>query len=113
MTMTAHTAGPWAYHSRHAGLGRSTHAITSLSAPHAGHVAFVYSKEGAGNGSGEANARLIAAAPDMLAALRTLEHAAAFVPVQDNSNANPDAVRLRAALTEARAAIAKAEGAQP
>ncbi len=49
----------------------------------------------------EANARLIAAAPDLLAALKLLESAARILP----PNIDPDSP-----LAQARAAIAKAEG---
>lgn len=38
-------------------------------------------------------------------ALRRLEMAARFVPIEDNTDANPDAVELRAALKDAEAAL--------
>jgi hypothetical protein len=57
-----------------------------------------------------ANARLIAAAPELLEALRHLEGQAVQ---QNEAYGNPNSPSMYEALTEARAAIAKATGGQP
>lgn len=54
----------------------------------------------------EANARLIAAAPELLEALQEIEDVASFVRVEDSR----DRRQLGAALDRTRAAIAKATG---
>jgi hypothetical protein len=89
---TKHTPGPWA------------------AAPTDGGFA-VYEDDGEGNGDhiqcipghprGEANARLIAAAPELLSALRDMVQREAYLYPDSESNVILDA---------ARAAIAKATG---
>lgn len=59
----------------------------------------------------QAIGNLFAAAPDLLAALEKLELAASMAELFNNSDSNPQAVRLRSSLDEARKAIAKAKGA--
>ena len=93
---TKHTPGPW-----HAALG-DTEERTSLWA-HGGH----YLGKVTGNCSHsstretrEADARLIAASPDLLAALQRLV-------IWDECGTSDDAV-LDSIMSEARAAIAKA-----
>jgi hypothetical protein len=61
-------------------------------------------------GECEANAKLIAAAPELLSALKRLELASAMVALVDNSEENLEAVELRAALNMSIKAIEKAEG---
>lgn len=69
--MTKHTPGPWAVHSDRLSIHRPAmpedegHEIRRL-------VALVYSNCQAGDSNLDANARLIAAAPDMLDALHAL-----------------------------------------
>ena len=88
-TMTQHTPGPW-YPTAHSS-GRY-----SVVCAHAYDIATIDDR---GNGAGvnAANARLIAAAPDLLAALRGL------LPMWESGINEPW-------VTAAREAIAKAEG---
>lgn len=58
-------------------------------------------------GESEANARLIAAAPELLEALRAVTHQAAK---EIDQSATHDGLNNCKLLTQARAAIAKAEG---
>ena len=85
--MTQHTPGPW----------KTTGA--NITDANRNHVATVTD---GGTTDGEANARLIAAAPELLAALKD---------IAETQWAN--GVPSSGALREARAAIAKAEGAAP
>lgn len=91
----SHTPGPW----------RVINA-----APRADHTTS-YLLSGHEWDNAQANARLIAAAPDLLAALDSI----LSVSDHDGYGARTDAQipMLRAALAQARAAIAKAKGAQP
>jgi hypothetical protein len=62
-------------------------------------------------GSHEANARLIAAAPELLAALKDLlPYAEKHRRDADAESAGDRYPRIRAALERARAAVARAEG---
>ena len=102
---TTHTSGPWREHS-HRQIG-----------PDAGIVCEVWSAIGETDADriaqADANARLIAAAPDLLEALQEM--------VAGDAEAIEDAKRLGvpfpdemlAAYHKARAAIAKATGEQP
>jgi len=102
---TTHTPGPWREHS-HRQIG-----------PDAGIVCEVWSAIGETDADriaqADANARLIAAAPDLLEALQEM--------VAGDAEAIEDAKRLGvpfpdemlAAYHKARAAIAKATGEQP
>ncbi|MCP4541718.1 MAG: hypothetical protein GY832_31690 [Chloroflexi bacterium] len=101
---TKHTPGPWA------GQKTAGHEIHSQSAVYdevtGESIAIVY--------DGEANARLIAAAPDLLAALTTL---VAWMDDSGLSHTQPGGkgvLRYEGTeyniVTNARAAIAKAEG---
>jgi hypothetical protein len=89
--MSGHTPGPWMF--RRA-KERPRFIIEGLSSTGSG-VWFLADVEGRSIDTNEANARLIAAAPELLAALKDL------VEFEDRDD------RLRDA---ARAAIAKAEG---
>ena len=98
MTSAGHTAGPWSIDRQEpgelwiAGDGRD-HPVCMVTA-----AGFVTERD-------EADARLIAAAPDLLAALKALELQA----LQSNVN-SPSNEWGREALDLARAAIEKAEG---
>jgi hypothetical protein len=105
----AFTAGPWRVASRE--------NATTLSVWSAGHVvtgiAYVHASEI--NPEGEANAHLIAAAPDLYAALKQLRtEVNAILGISEAAmrlaagNTNVAVLRLKA--EEARAALAKAEG---
>jgi hypothetical protein len=60
-----------------------------------------------GHANSEANARLMAAAPEMLKALEELLDLTALMPNSDDAVNDPE---LEPALERARAAIAKAQG---
>jgi hypothetical protein len=88
----AHTPGPWAYHDKAAyGLAITTGNIAAQ------NIASVQAYVGLTHTQARANARLIAAAPDMFAALRAAEQ-------------QLDYGQYDAAQDILRAAIAKAEG---
>jgi hypothetical protein len=89
---TQHTPGPWKY-LRTSGFdyGSTAYWIPGI----------------CGNVKDEANARLIAAAPDLLEALSKIEAACAVIPEGLEGYLEP----LSDALADARAAIAKATGA--
>lgn len=91
----SHTPGPWSAtkHDESCGYWHVDSPGTAM-----GGVATCYSTA---SGSTEANARLIAAAPDLLAAL------VAMLATQEQTK---PAIPKVAAMSMARAAIAKAEG---
>lgn len=97
--MTEHTPGPWAVSSHHGRLTVATHDGSMI----------IADCRVASDDEFQANARLIAAAPEMLAALRyavdVIEEAAGGRESQLSSDE-------QAALAQARAAIAKANGAE-
>lgn len=110
-----HTPGPW--HVRNAGPHWNNPAIPNYrvvrtptpSGPHGYDVA--WSPDGelvAEHVYEDADARLIAAAPDLLAACRDL---VSVLPDPDDMEDPDDVVRSR--IIRARAAIAKATGATP
>jgi len=103
---TTHTPGPWTFNGDHVVAG--THTV--LADPFASDALF--------GGEGEANARLIAAAPDLLAALvKLVAFAAQYTgdgcneaegAVLDTAHANAEP--LDNMVDTARAAIARATG---
>lgn len=93
--MSKHTPGPWKVEKTSTGNN-----ITSYLLP---YVAAVSDGLRARNGEGDANARLIAAAPELLDALRIM------VGTSQNLNLDLNA-KIEGALKIAIAAIAKAEG---
>jgi hypothetical protein len=102
--MSKHTPGPWSVADRLVPNGRRwvqrNHTRTL--------VALVYSTP-----EREANARLIAAAPDLLEACNeALEFAEDQEDVLDGSYGQPEPNRAMQVATMLRAAIAKAEGKQ-
>ncbi len=96
----AHTPGVWG----DKGRSRHQHVCIPLRAVHCErlgfYVAFVSDER---NGEPEANARLIAAAPELLAALKSCAAVCAGETLNKSALVN--------ALEQARAAIAKAESA--
>jgi hypothetical protein len=98
--MISHTPGPWS-HERVLRSGPHDAPFLCLFA-HGEVLGRAYKPDADGQ-SAEANARLMAAAPDLLAALKLLTKAA---------NKHPDdcTPNLAKALEAARAAIAKARG---
>lgn len=102
-----HTPGPWEVRFDHPDVPEKIAFIRPASHPHeysGNEISSVYGcgPEAPGNETAKANASLIAAAPDLLAALRKAVDQALW-PNESVSNA----------LAEARAAIAKATGTQP
>lgn len=98
-----HTPGPWMYDDDRIGVSDSPHDsepfITSVICDMVGdHIT---------TDENDANARLIAAAPDMLEALKLFERYASFYETKPNYTLGPEEV---ATLEAARSAIAKAEG---
>jgi ribosomal protein S7 len=106
--MSKHTSGPWNWSVE--SVDPEWAVVTDKSG---GIVANVNSETGPDASSApamrqmprDANARLIAAAPDMLEALREAEHAS-----QELCNGQDPANECWAVLARIRAAIAKAEG---
>jgi hypothetical protein len=99
--MTTHTPGPW-----HVGYYLDGWAVFPDSDP--GHaVTRMQNRPG-----DEANARLIAAAPDMLEALEAILKAHALI-VEEAAGEDDEGDIVDEDCTRARAAIAKARGGQP
>ena len=96
--MSAHTPGPWQYLRSPSGPIRvgPSHNCTVAVAPFPP------------TGDQEANARLIAAAPELFDALNALVNAVS--PDDNDKSCEP---YFRPALKAARAALAKAQGVQP
>lgn len=115
----AHTPGPWRIDARSAPFNEYVFRVINIEAagPYRGGVCRLQSSEhigGIGAAETDANARLIAAAPDLLAALRKI---AAMDAVPHVSGGQGDAefcegydMAAGAAADCARAAIARAEG---
>lgn len=122
-----HTPGPWKVGSTvtdynavggELGIGLKIHFAGQ---DHEWHVATVYGQTEEGEpltckqGYRSANARLIAAAPDLLEALETLLEAFVHIPGDEAGNKARTAIFAKckntaAATTKARATIAKATG---
>ena len=109
--MTAHTPGPWTYRPMPEPDSAHTYWIDG---PHGEPVAEVceFRPDDSAN---DANARLIAAAPELLAALQRLARQAEASPTWaehdgEISLRGDRAMARLSALTAARAAIAKTEG---
>ena len=99
MSETKHTPGPWVVKSARSGFYVESQfdvIVESLDE---------YGRYGAIDD--EANARLIAAAPELLEALSCLTAVVGLTPIKGNLDA------LQEAYDMARAAIAKAKGEQP
>jgi hypothetical protein len=110
--MSKHTEGPWSF--AHNGAGDFKTACIDIcqsnSKEFRGQVAYLQSAEhieGITMAECGANARLIAAAPDLLEALEDLTDDIAGRFDMDSPSTNPGMV---AAVHNARAAIAKARG---
>jgi hypothetical protein len=104
---TQHTPGPWkprSYPNAQGDIWIDCEAYSNEklgTGPLGGTLATAH-RNGTGNGSADANARLIAAAPDLLEAL--VEMMREYEPLNEDHAERSDAVIL------ARAAIAKAKG---
>jgi hypothetical protein len=107
--MTAHIPGPWQYRTLPHDDWGTVHASNGPIVAHAlsgsWDVIDYDAHRTAGTDPYEANARLIAAAPDLLAALKRL------LATINPGNADEHAVGCNCVIHEARAAIAKATGA--
>jgi len=103
--MSAHTPGPWAVRLREGRVGERLQL--AIVAPRHGELYQLAVLSCVSLDEGDANARLIAAAPELLAALRGI------VDAEDaymrETGIKPDDP-ITDALGPARAAIAKAEG---
>ena len=114
----AHTPGPW---NADGGYGHHGLALTGPNGEGLGHVRALIPSGAMKHGmdvwmkwaEGQANAHLIAAAPDLLAALIGLEREGWFRHIEAACQRESSDTSLYAAVTEARAAIAKATGEQP
>lgn len=108
---TKHTPGPWearGYRNDNGGIWIDSYA-TKRGRCIAGTLAEAY-KHGTGAGSTEANARLIAAAPELLDACRMLLKAhQALVPLLKHGSVSDYQIQNEAPI-KAQAAIAKATG---
>lgn len=112
----AHTPGPWQWNGSGAIWSKSVPGVRVCSFEctddDTGTIRFGFNKHGRTQEEATANAKLIAAAPDLLAALRpfaegyTGDNAPCHVGISDSSNC----VRC-SRIIAARAAIAKAGGA--
>lgn len=107
--MNKHTAGPWQIEPVAATLStnQSDFLITHSDGELRSHIARLFDSSLCDeHGTTSANARLIAAAPDLLAALEDLVgYAAAEIGIPPNE-------AVGGAFKQARAAIAKAKGQQ-
>lgn len=100
---TVHTPGPWEARPRGIGAGYGVYTVGAR--PSAGAICRIAGSEVK---PAEANARLVAAAPELLATLKVL---AAWIDGCDWSGCNEStAGGVREDLETARAVIAKAEG---
>ena len=99
----SHTPGPWEVY------GNSDEGLSVRSSAIPGAVCFMAWIFQDTKGEGEANARLIAAAPDLLAALKALLTA----PEIADCDPNDKDEETNAIERLARATIAKAEGTGP
>lgn len=103
--MTKHTLGPWTANLHHLQdyAGRS-HAFIHANKPLVPLAAVVLAAEGTDDAEGRANARLIAAAPDLLkvaeSALNAME-----VYMTDLNICRSVVPKLRAAITKATSAL--------
>jgi hypothetical protein len=115
MSKAAHTPGPWHTSVTHLG------AAVDIGAANGANIALVSGPAENGADEFKANARLIAAAPDMLEALRDCAESLSFArdklgmcgegDGQDRKADAPDSIGSLPTLIAARAAIAKAGAA--
>lgn len=107
-----HTKGPW--HRDGHNLAAVIHCTAEKGSPEANHICGDYETVARCEGDNwEANARLIAAAPDLIEALTQCQKALAMMitPTQIEQTSALQAFAIATeAETKARAAIAKAEG---
>lgn len=100
--MTTFTPGPWKVHSEHGEIGNITNADGSIVVAQAQQV------EPRSHEVRVANAYLIAAAPEMLAALIKAE--VALLELEHMTGGGDDEISIESEILTVRAAIAKARG---
>ena len=106
-TTHTHTQGPWRAHVAHANLVTHSDFVCTESGLHVCDVA----SYGESPDKRNANARLIASAPELFEALREIESAlTALLCERVLDSTLPEFFQVRNARNSARAAIAKAEG---
>jgi hypothetical protein len=101
MPSLRHTPGPWSATGK--GIDGGRMVVNATGPGRSGTIAIVTNRT-QGKGRVGHNARLIATAPDLVAALATMLGVAEMDALDDKSNV------WRSAMIDARAAIAKAEG---
>jgi hypothetical protein len=82
MTLTSYTPGPWQYH-----WGNQQTILRVSTANWQTPIAHVYDGHGTQKEAGEANARLIAAAPELLESLKELVDAESESPMHRHAMA--------------------------
>lgn len=94
--MSKHTPGPWSYNY----IGSHGYCIYEGATPGGKHIglSILYKKDG-----GEANARLIAAAPDLLEALRVVLNSDMAMREEDEGQTSKTLDVVRAAIAKASA----------
>ena len=113
--MSKYTPGPWkAAHRRGHDGGYNTEVFSE---PHGLIATCAWTPKPCGKGVTEtyrsANARVIAAAPDLLAALTALHAVCLSCDAEDPNAVAPDEATYTAAMDAAEAAIAAATGESP
>ena len=110
--MSKHTPGPWAVHSAYPWIIKQGPDVPFIQPDSGVTICNTMGHENSGffptPEEGRANARLIAAAPELLEALKLLDEAFCA----DDYGTKEGRAKGRAALVATRAAIAKAEGKQ-
>lgn len=109
--LQGHTPGPWTVYTEPNCVDGNGEPIIPVHAPSGRHLQVVADTYGSTTETREANARLIATAPEMLEALRKIHDEADHILGTDGDDplevARQNAAEIRGL---ARAAIAKAEG---
>ena len=106
-TAASHTSGPWRVYNPSRSGHYSSARVTSEAD---GHDVAALIPNGKNSERYEANLRLIAAAPDLLAALRTAHDRLASVIEADTDDGKPEDEAMIHAWRKAREAITKATG---
>ncbi len=107
--MAGHTPGPWVAEKGHTNRDEMEHGAWGSVSTDAFYLATIWADVDAIEGSGEANARLIAAAPDLYAVLKAA--------VERSDRIHGEGLRRLTEMQDlydaAVAALTKAEGRQP
>jgi hypothetical protein len=110
---THHTPGPWA-HETALNMGYDTPVpYEKITCPQGGYLAKAVNNGRVSDEETKANARLIASAPELLEALEAAyEELEGYAELLQEQGHTEDADAVEAVWRKARAAIAKARGAQ-